>query len=272
VDAGGLVIAEGDQAVATGRLVRNDLGDWFDPPHWVAGPGKPGGRLVGPVSKMALRVTGADFSAVTGRFEKDGAVEGWATLTGTWAGGEFLAVRQEPPAPRPAARTPWVTPPCPPPEGGWPAGPGTTPELASDLTDLAGTGATVAVTWFRPGEDQPVLVVAAADPAAVEARLRPRLGGSLCVVPSRWTKAQLDDVTSQLHQRLGQWSLSTLGRTSAADGQALISAHLFRILPEIAAWARSVPPGIVAFKPWLLPAGDGHGAPPESPAASSSPA
>jgi len=125
---------------------------------------------------------------------------------------------------------------------------------------------------FRPGAGQAVLVVAAAAPEAVEARLRPQLGQRLCVVPSRWTKAQLDDVTSQLHQRLGQWNLSTLGRTSAVDGQALISAHLFRVLPEIAAWARPLPPGIVAFKPWLLPAGDGHGAPPESPAASSSPA
>jgi hypothetical protein len=220
---------------------------------------------------MAVRVTGADFGVLTGRFEKDGAVEGWATLTGTWAGGQFLAVRQEPPATRSAALTPWVTPPCPPPGGGWPAGPRTTPELSRDLTDLAETGATVALTWFRPGEDQTVLVVAAADPAAVEARLRPRLGGSLCVVPSRWTKAQLDDVTSQLHARAGQWNLSTIGRTRAGDGQALVSADLIRVLPEIAAWARSLPPGspgIVAFRPWLLPAS----VPPEPPAASGRPA
>jgi hypothetical protein len=34
-----------------------------------------------------------------------------------------------------------------------------------------------------------VLVVAAADRDAVEARIRPQLGERLCVVSSRWTKA-----------------------------------------------------------------------------------
>jgi hypothetical protein len=51
-------------------------------------------------------------------------------------------------------------------------------------------------TWYlgydgdellRPGKYQAVLVVAAADLAAVGACLRPQLGTSLCVVPSRWT-------------------------------------------------------------------------------------
>jgi hypothetical protein len=170
--------------------------------------------------------------------------------------------------PRPAERARWVTPPCPPPEGGWLAEDRGGPELSRDLDDLAGTGAAVAVTWFRPGENQPVLVVAAADPATVEARLRPRFGGSLCVVPSRWTKAQLDDVASQLHQRMQQWNLYQLGRQHTGDGQACIGARLVRVLPQIAAWAGSLPPGIVAFEPWLLPARDDHGTPSEPPAAS----
>ena len=267
MDAGSLVVGEGDRAAATGRLVRNDLGDWFEPPGWIAGPERPGGQ-VRPVSKMAVRVAGANFGAVTGRFEKDGAVEGWATVTGTWSGGQFRAERQDPPAPRPAARARWVTPPCPPPEGGWPAtGRLDTAELSPELDDLAGTGAAVAVTWFHPGEHQLVLVVAAADPATVEARLRPRLGGSLCVVPSRWTKAQLDDVASQLHQRMQEWNLYQLGRQHTDDGQAYIGAHLVRVLPQIAAWAASLPPGIVALEPWLRPAKDDYGTPSDPPAA-----
>jgi hypothetical protein len=269
VDAGSLVVGEGDRAAATGRLVRNDLGDWFEPPGWIAGPVRPEGR-VRPVSKSAVRVAGADFGAATRRFELDGAVEGWATVTGTWSGGQLRAERQDPPAPRPAARVRWVTPPCPPPEGGWPAEDRHSPELSRDLDDLTRMGAAVAVTWFRPGENQPVLVVAAADPTAVEARLRPRLGGSLCVVPSRWTKAQLDDVASHLHQRLQQWDLYQLSRQRTGDGQACIGARLVRVLPQIAAWAGSLPPGIVAFEPWLRPAKDDHGTPPESPAASPS--
>src|SRR6266568_3794381 len=77
----------------------------------------------------------------------------------------------------------WDTPPCPPPAGGWPHldwGRGTrgrgVHNLDYDLGDLADTGAAVAVTTFRPSEDQAVLVVAAADRDAVEARLRPQLG------------------------------------------------------------------------------------------------
>ncbi len=67
-------------------------------------------------------------------------------------------------------------------------------ELGYDMGALQTTGAAVAVSIFRPGPARPgpnraVLVVAAGDVAAVEARLRPQLGESLCVVPSRWTKA-----------------------------------------------------------------------------------
>jgi hypothetical protein len=63
---------------------------------------------------------------------------------------------------------------------------------------LRETGAAVAVTVFRPSEDQAVLVVAAADPEAVEAQLRPQLGQLLCVVPStpghqRWFRLNAID-------------------------------------------------------------------------------
>ena len=79
MDIDRLVVREGDRVAATGRLVRNDLGDWFEPALWVA---EPGGleRRVRSVWRGAVRVTGVDFDAVAGRFEKDGMVEGWATI------------------------------------------------------------------------------------------------------------------------------------------------------------------------------------------------
>src|SRR5690348_2089710 len=83
VDADGLIVREGVRAAATGRLVRNDLGEWFEPALPIAGPEGPE-RRVRPVWKGAVRVAGADFGAVAARFEKDGLVEGWATVTGTW--------------------------------------------------------------------------------------------------------------------------------------------------------------------------------------------
>jgi hypothetical protein len=126
-------------------------------------------------------------------------------------------------------------------------------ELSYDLGDLADTGAATAITLFHPGKNQAVLVVAAADLAAAEARLRPQLGTSLCVVRSRWTKDQLDGVRDHLGQRWQQWNLLRLGPRHAEDGQPHIAARLVRVLPEIAVWAAALPPGIVAFEPWLTP-------------------
>jgi hypothetical protein len=253
MDAGGLVVRDSDRVTATGRLVRNDLGDWFEPALPIA---EPGGlqRRVRPVWKGAVRVAGADFGAVAARFEKDGSVEGWAAVTGTWSGEQLRVGRQDAPVPAPAAQARWVTPPCPAPDGGWPAtGRRGDIELSYDLGDLASSGAATAVTVFHPGQNQAVLVVAAADLAAVEARLRPRLGTSLCVVPSRWTQDQLDAVRDHLQQRWQDWNLLRLGPEHGEDGQAHIAAGLVRVLPEIAVWAAALPSGIVALEPWLAP-------------------
>lgn len=259
MDVDDLVVRDGDRATATGRLVRNDLGDWFQPALPIAEPGGLEHR-VRAVWNGAVRVAGADFDAVAGRFEKDGAVEGWATVTGTWSGGQLRVERQDAPVPEPAVHARWVTPPCSPPDGGWPATERRGDiELSYDLGDLADTGAAVAITLFHPGPNQAVLVVAAAEVAAVEARLRPQLGKSLCVVPSRWTTDQLDGVRDHLYQRWQDWSLYQLGPQHAEDGQAHIAARLVRVLPEIAVWAASLPPGIVALEPWLTPARGDYG-------------
>src|SRR6266699_415107 len=85
MDIDGLVVREGDRAAATGRLVRDGRGDWFEPAFPVAGPAGPE-RRVRAAWQGAVRVAGADFDALAGRFEKGGAVEGWATITGTWSG------------------------------------------------------------------------------------------------------------------------------------------------------------------------------------------
>jgi hypothetical protein len=265
------VVREGDRVAATGRLVRNQMGDWFEPAMW-RWSAEPGGmeRRVRPVWRGAVRVAGADFDAVARRFEQDGLVEGWAAVTGTWSGERLRAERQDPPVRTPAAHARWAAPPCPPPPGGWPVTRRRGDvELSYDLGDLAETGAATARTLFHPGPDQAVLVIAAADPAAAEARLRPQLGASLCVVPSRWTKDQLDAVRGHLGQRWQQWNLLQLGPRHGEDGQPHIAASLVRVLPEIAAWATSLPPGIVALEPWLTRQEMTEDMTPEPPAARS---
>jgi hypothetical protein len=254
MDVDALVVRDGDRVRAAGRLVRDSTGDWFQPDIAVTLPGRVE-REVRPVWQPgAVRVVGAEFDAVSNRFERGGAVEGWALVTGTWSGGQLHVEQQAAPPPDGAWRPRWTTPPCPPPPGGWP-----TQLRRSDvqggygLGDLELTGAAVAVTLFRPGPDRAVLVVAAGDVAAVEARLRPQLGESLCVVPSRWTKAQLDTVGDYLHYQWELWRLYGLGLQNADDGQPHMAARLVRVLPEIAAWAAPLPKGILLLEPWLVP-------------------
>jgi hypothetical protein len=251
-----LVLRDSDRVTASGYLVRNGDGDWLQPAFPIAGPARPMQLQVRTVWRGAVRVTGADFDAVQDRFEQDGAVEGLATVTGVWSGEQLQVERQNRPKPWPwpVAVPRWATPPCPPPPGGWPivVQRGDV-RLEYDLGDLRDTGAAVAVTIFRPGRNQVVLVVAAADLAAVEARLRPQLGDRLCIVLSRWTKAQLDEVRSYLHEHSQQWNLLRWGPQNTEDGQVYIAARLTRMLPEIAAWAVPLPSGILTLEPWLTP-------------------
>jgi hypothetical protein len=253
MDFNALVVREGDRATATGRLVHNDTGDWFEPPLPVALPGGMP-RGVGAVWRGAIRVVGANFDQLSDRYERDGAVDGFATLIGIWSASQLRVERQTLPDRLHTKPPRWVTPPCPAPEGGWPHvmwGHGDQ-NLDYDLGDLQDTGAAVAVTTFRPSEDQAVLVVAAADPAAVEAQLRPQLGQLLCVVPSKWSRAELDVVRAHLHAHHEEWDLYQWGaESSTEDGQARITASLTRMLAEIAAWGATLPPGILALEAWL---------------------
>jgi hypothetical protein len=255
MDWDGLVMRPGDQVTGWGRLVRNAQGTWFDPPVPV-----PLVMIIPPPvrepSSDAVPVTGADFSAVADHYELGRDVEGWATVTGVWTGSELRIERQSRrrPAVDPGPR--WDTPPCPVPPGGWPHGMNgrDNDNLEVDLGDLEETGAAVTVVTFRPGADQAVMVVAAADPAAVEARLRPQLGQRLCVVPSRWTKRDLDRVHGHLLGRWADWTIYSLVVAIDEHAQAQVTANLARVLPDTATWAATLPPGILRLNPCLVPA------------------
>jgi hypothetical protein len=257
MDVEALVVRDGDRVAASGRLVQTRHGDWFEPAlprTLIAGVER---RVAAPW-RGAVRITGANFDDLLNRFEHDGAVEGYATVTGIWSDDQLRAMCQAPSESTPHRCARWDTPPCPPPAGGWPRldwGHGTwgrgEHNLDFDLGDLMDTGAAVGVTTFRPSEDQAVLVVAAAEPEAVEAWLRPQLGEMLCIVASRWAKAELDAARSHLHAHWEEWNLYQLGPSNGEDGQTRMAAQLTRVLPEIAGWASSLPPGILALDPWL---------------------
>jgi hypothetical protein len=251
VDYAALVIRDGDRVTATGRLVRDHTGDWFEPPLFRL-LSVDMAREVSPAWRGAIRITGANFDDLSNRRERDGAVEGFAALTGIWSASQLRVETQAPPEPDPPDVR-WRTPPCPAPEGGWPRltwGRGDK-NLAYDLGDLRETGAAVAVAHFRPSEDQAVLVVAAADVDAVEAQLRSQLGQLLCVIVSTWTTDELEAVRAHLHAHHEEWNLYQWGPDVTSQGQAQITALLTRVLPPIAVWADTLPAGILDLRPWL---------------------
>ncbi|MBA3906589.1 MAG: hypothetical protein H0X35_07895 [Pseudonocardiales bacterium] len=112
---------------------------------------------------------------------------------------------------------------------------------------------------FRPDPNQAVLVVAAVDIVAVEAQLRPQLLDRLCVVPSRWSREQLDGVTTQLWERARQWGVYGTGQSCDEQAQAVVHVKLESVTDEIASWADTQPVGLVVLKPCLTPIGiDNH--------------
>lgn len=199
------------------------------------------------------RVSGAGFTGVAQCHELDGDIEGWATVTGVWTGSELWTDGQSRQRPEPDRSSAWVTPPCPP--GGWLHGTNYAGNLDFDLSD---SGAAVMVVLFRPGAGQAVLVAAAAGPEAVGARLRPRLGQRLCVVPSRWTRHDIEAVRSHLHRHWEDWNIYRISVAASEDAQAYVTASLTRVFPEIVAWAATLPAGILDLKPWLVPVRAGH--------------
>jgi hypothetical protein len=53
---------------------------------------------------------------------------------------------------------------------------------------------------------------------------------------------------------LKDWSIYRSAVAAAEDAQAFVTASLTQMLPEIAAWAATLPAAIRTLKPWLVPA------------------
>jgi len=64
-----------------------------------------------------------------------------------------------------------------------------------------------------------------------------------------WTRGQTQQVSGHLREQSFEWEVYSHGIIGDH-----VEARLTRVLPEIAAWAAMLPPGILALDPWLVPA------------------
>jgi hypothetical protein len=247
MDARSMVFGDGEPVITSGRPVVDDDGEWLDLARSVPLMLSPEPR---PRSVFSVRLVGADLAAAVREFGVAHAY-GWVTVVGTWRV-DAIEVRSLSRYTPPAFGERWTTPPCPPPDGGWPRG---TWALRSkiDFSELLASGAAVTVAIFWPSRTQAVIVVAASDIPAVEAALRPLLGQGLCVVHTRWSRAELAAVRAHVEARFDEWTIQSVRESVDNTGQALVCVNLGRVTPDVAAWAGGIPHGMLLLDASLMP-------------------
>jgi hypothetical protein len=252
VDLSGSVLRHGDRVRANGWVVGVDGVTWFGPNYAVPLIFHPPGQQPAPrPSWFGVEVIGVDLTNLARWSGSDDAIEGWATLTGVWRHDRLVVTGQQPIPPRTKHAPSRVRPPCPPPTGGWPEG--GVDENIDVPTEVIEQHAVTSVALYRPSRRQVVVVLAAENPSRALAALRARYGARLCVVPSLWSVSQIGDVLSRLRTETRQWLLYTFGPDMTEHGQPFVFADIIRVLPDFAAWARSVPDGLLRVDPWLAP-------------------
>jgi hypothetical protein len=271
------VVRDGTRVTATGRVVQvPDRPTRFCAPVAEASVGYAPGMEPPPAyCDFGVNLTGADLAGLTNRREKEGAVEGWATITGTYADGTVTVETQEPaPATGSQPATHNVQPPCDEPPGGWPRdprllhGPGYADE--GDINMMAEQpaleryrsehpGQIVEVALLRPYPDAVLMgVIAASDEAreAVEAGLRPAYGKRLCVVTTRYTPEQIraarDDLSPITRRDDGIYGGG--GISISDDLQVRTEAEAVMLTEELDRAVRAHPDGLAVVRPWLVPA------------------
>lgn len=240
-----LVFGRGDRVSAWGRFVAAEDSGWLDvarvdnlmvkPPDWR--------------SDRSVRLIGADADMVpTG--SGSSTVAGCIRVIGIWRGDAIDVESQSSEAPSRPSSPRWEQPPCAPPRDGWPHGK-QDERLRPQFGDLESSGAVVATVQFRPSRDQVVLAVAATDVDTAIRRLAPQLPNRLYVVRSHFSRDQLDQVGRALTAHADQWRLEVWGSEIDAQAQPFTHAKLFRVTPDLADWADTLPGGLLRLEPSL---------------------
>lgn len=248
-----LVLRDGDLVGAAGRVVAVAGEVRFEPPlprHLVYFP--PGSEPAPVFSGVGVASHGVDLSALHDRFDKDGAVEGFATLHGRWDGGALQVTGQGPPRWPTEPIRPRLEPPGPAPAGGWPHG--RVEENLDVPQELVGDPAVVGVLLVRPSATQVVLTVVSTDPEGTHARWSSVFPGRLCVVASRWTRELVETVRDQAQTLMPQWQAYQAGFGGFGDDcQPVITLKVVQVLPALVTWSAGVPEGLLEVGAWLTP-------------------
>ena len=194
---------------------------------------------------------GVDLSRLQDRFDKNGALEGFATLRGQWHAGVLQVAEQGPPQWPASTTQDWVEPPCPVPAGGWPHG-GESENLELPVA-LINDPATVHLLLVRPSATQVVLTVVSSDPQATFATWSRVFPNRLCVVEARWPRGQVERLTRQAQSRMAEFQAYQAGSGTGVGYQPVITLDVVLVVVPLVTWAARVPDGLLQVNAWLHP-------------------
>ncbi|MCU1623918.1 MAG: hypothetical protein JWL79_2763 [Frankiales bacterium] len=206
---------------------------------------------------LGIDVQGVDLAVLDDRFEKDGAVEGYATLTGHLEGDVLVVTKQEPRRDEPQPSVSIA--PCTPPPGGWrDYGHETNPDVqAAQAYAGAHPDLVAEIAISRPSRTQAVpYLLTWGDPEPVHAALRSTYGDQMCLQRSQWTREQVAgavaEFTHDVVSSQGVYSYGS-GHSLTGEGQLKVDAEAVRSTPELEAIVARHPKGLIAIDYWLHP-------------------
>ncbi len=207
---------------------------------------------------LGIDVEGVDLNRLEQRREQAGAVEGQASLTGTFDGTVLHVRTQSAPSKDAGLLDTFDDPPCTPPPGGWPTGP-ENENLNTDVLQgyqAAHDDEVPMVALARPSERQVLAyLLTAGDVTAAEAALRPTYGARLCVAKSNVTVAQVHAAQTDpgLQGGPGTQIYAFAGTGLRRDGQVTADVSATYETPAIAAAVARHPKGLVRLDLFLKP-------------------
>ncbi len=209
---------------------------------------------VSPKRPLGVRPTSSRIARACDTSNKDGAVEGWAQLRGTYRQGALTVTFQGPAIDDVATTPDWSDPPCTPPSGGWT---GTAESVVEDYQayDRAHPGEIANLVLFRPTDSASVLVLAVQHPDD----LRPAMPvdpAVVCVVPSRYTAAEIDAATREVEALMpptgGSGGVYSTGTETADEtGQRLMTVEAVMVTERLRSVVLDAPAGLIQLDPWL---------------------
>jgi hypothetical protein len=214
-----------------------------------------------PSSCPGITATGVDLSNLAKRVERNGTVQGTATLTGIYRDHALTVTRQQQPNLTGDTDLP-EQPPCPAPASGWPPGAGNTgDDSVGRAWEAAHPGAVLIGAIMHPLPGHLViyaLLGADQDPAAVREAWQPFYKDHLCVYRSRYTHAELRAVYDAFDPRQPVWAGTApdgigIGTTLTPQAEVRIDIELDYVTPAIAELATRQPTGLVNLSPWIKP-------------------